>query len=153
MRRYSPTSHNYPLITGPVHSYKPSKLPGEHTARLQFLAYSTIQHTSLHFLPDTHLLLRWESAREGEVLCLWAKDWRIIQLSQGSNPRYLAYKSRTLPVKSRRQLASTPYFYLLKRHRSQDCLLYNIAIFGSFSTLILHTVIRHHLTNGECTGV
>ena len=68
VKRHSPDFTQLPLVTGPVHSFKPSQLPGKHTAWLPFPARRTIQthNASLSYQVPTY--------SQVVVICGWVRS-------------------------------------------------------------------------------
>ena len=85
-----PTSHNYPLVTGPVHSISHLNFPGSIQPSCNFRRTKLLNAQAFTVLPGTHLLLAQESASVGKEPCLGAQRQSIIQASRGSSPRSLA---------------------------------------------------------------
>ena len=93
-----PTSHNYLLVTGPIHSEAISTPRGAYSPAAISGAWNYPNTQAFTVVPGTHLLLGRESARVGKVPCLGAQRRDIIQPSRGSNLWSLACKWRTLPL-------------------------------------------------------
>lgn len=64
-----PTLHNYPLVTGPVHTLSHLNSPGSIQPCCHFWRMELLSHIATTVLPGTHSLLGRESAFVGEVPC------------------------------------------------------------------------------------
>ena len=121
-----PTTHTCTPWSQDLFIYKPSQLPREHTTRLPFQAHETIQthKLSLSYQVPSY---SWVERMHAWAKCLayiGAQRLSIIQLSQLSNPRSLACKSRTLPLSHDAPLVAGMKHARACPHASGSCPLY-----------------------------
>ena len=115
---YSPDFPQLPpgRVQGPVHSEAVSNRPGSMQPICHFQCTKLFKHANLHCpIPGTHLLLGWESGHAGRVLAYRSTTAKYFQPSRGSNPWYLACKSRTLPLIEPQCLTHLERFQLLQK--------------------------------------
>ena len=119
-----PTTHNYPLVTGPVHSYVistplPPPPTKELTALLPSRCWNLFKHAeAFPILPGTHLLLGQDcTCGQNALPRSTTSQHNFFSSASGLNLQSLACKLHTLPLShnaphGKQQCTDYPYLYM-----------------------------------------